>query len=687
MRKRTKKSFLRTLLSLPLRYKITIPYLLVATLLVGLAAYQVGRTFSGTLEEQFRGQLSGAALRASEAVVDLEEAHLAILRSLNFTQGVPDAVAARDTETLTNLLYPQILNQQPYYVEVLDPEAQPLLTWHRLDTGFGYQNEPFSDYAQWEIVRKLLARESDQKGNAFIDIVDTSQGEVLYTGRPIIVGEDLAGLLLVGTPLDRVALAVETASIAQIRFYDTQGNLAASSLGDGGGGSLPAGIRAEISQQGDVLPTRKLALGGGDYIEAAAPLYLRGMPTGWYMGVVLGEELVRKAQEPILWRLLPLFGTGILALVGLGVVVAQLIAKPVFKLVRAFQHVQGGNLKIKVEPFADDEIGFLTEGFNQMVVGLRKREFINEMFGRMVSEEVREAVLERRVSLRGEVHQVTVLFTDVRGFTSLSEEMPPGEVVSLLNEFFAIASQAVKEHQGVVNYFGGDSILAVFGAPVSRPEQVSIQQAILAAWDIWEEMVVLNAKRIRDGKPGLRFGVGLNAGEVIAGNIGTKERFTYTVIGDEVNVAARLQGLTRQFPRTPILLPTQYANLVAGETEMAFAPLGEFELKGKSYPIPVSALMGPVTHIPADFDLFPDTQYPAMDAFLACYLYCADFGIETIAKALQVPENTVRKWLYLAFENYEQVIPVLVAEFGLPKRRTSKLKVESPEERRELLSP
>ena len=683
---KNKKNFLHTIRSLSLRYKITIPYLIVATILVGLAAYQVGRTFSSTLEEQFRGQLSGAAVRASEAVIDIEESHLAVLRSLNYTQGVPQAIAARDIDTITTLLYPQILNQHPHHVEVLDPAGQPLITWQLLETGLGYQNETSFNYAQWPITQKILARQSDEQGSTFIEITNTSQGEILYTGRPVLVDENLVGVLLVGTPLDQVAVALEAASIAKIDIYNAQGNLAASSL-DGEGASLSSAIIDEITRQPNTLPTRKLSLAGINYIEAVGQLYLRGKASGWYVGVILGEDLVREAQKPILWRLLPIFGLGILAMVGLGVIVAQIIAKPVFKLVRAFQHVQKGNLKIKVEPWADDEIGFLTEGFNQMVVGLRKREFINEMFGRMVSEEVREAVLDRRVSLRGELHQVAVLFTDVRGFTSLSEEMSPNDVVSLLNEFFAIASQAVKEHQGVVNYFGGDSILAVFGAPVSRPEETSIKQAISAAWDIWEEMVVLNAKRIRDGKTSVRFGVGINAGKVVAGNIGTKERFTYTVIGDEVNVAARLQGLTREFPRTPILLPTQCVDTVSAEIEMSFASLGEFELKGKSHPVPVSALLGPFTHVPPNFDIFPDTQYPAMDAFLACYLYCVEYDIEIIAEALQVSGTTVRKWLYIAFENYEQVIPVLVAEFGLPKRRTSKLKVESLEERRELLTP
>lgn len=686
MKKKKKKSFLRTLLSLPLRYKITIPYLIVATLLVGLVAYQVGRTFSSTLEEQFRGQLSGAAVRASESVIAIEEGHLATLRALNFTQGVPAAVASGDVETLTNLLYPQILNQNPYHVEVLDPTAQPLMTWHRLETGLGYNNQAFPDYSQWAIVQKLLAGASDEQGTTFIEIVDTSQGEILYTGRPFLEGEDLVGLLLVGTPLERVAVAVETASIAHIHLYNPQGDLVTSSLGDGGGEALPAEILADVNQQGNILPTRKLTLAGKDYIEAVGMLYLRGEPSGWFMGVVLGEELVRKAQEPILWRLLPMFGVGILAQVGLGVVVAHLIAKPVFKLVRAFQHVQGGDLKIKVEPWADDEIGFLTEGFNQMVVGLRKREFINEMFGRMVSEEVREAVLDRRVSLRGESHQVAILFTDVRGFSSLSEEMPPIEVVSLLNEFFSITSHAVKEYQGVVNYFGGDSILAVFGAPVSRSQQVSLYQATLAAWDIWKEMVVLNAKRIRSGRPSLRFGVGLNAGMVVAGNIGTKERFTYTVIGDPVNVAARLQGVARQFPRTPILMPSLCADSVAGEIEMAFTPLGTFELKGKSQSTPVSAVLGPVDPVPVGFDVFPDTLYPAWDAFLACYLFCADYEIEVIAEALLVEGNLIRKWLYRAFENHQQVIPVLISAFGLPPSRAKKLQVESPQERRALLS-
>lgn len=675
-----KRSLLSFLLSLPLRFKIAIPYLIVASLLAGLATYLVGRSFVSTLEDRFRGQLEDASIRVSEGVLDLEAAHLYMLRTIAFTLGVPDAVADQDIDALRTLVFPHIVNDQLYFVDILGADGAPLATWHRIDGTFEYRENETAAYLEWSHVRAVLAGESDDMGDKYVDIVETPWGLTIYTVGPIQNEEGLQGVLLIGTPVSKMIFDLSKLGIANTTLYSSSGKALVSTFDVDALGSLSAELRRGLPGAEDALLAREVSINQRGYIEAVADLTLRGQPSGWFLGVTLSESLVKDAQGPTTWQLIAIFAVGILALIGLGVVVAQLIAGPVFQLLDASQQVGIGNLDVHVDVQAEDEIGLLTRGFNRMVVDLQQREFISEMFGRMVSEDVREAVLQNQVVLGGETRDVTVLFTDVRGFTSMSESIAPDEMITLLNQFFNIVTTATHRHHGGVNHFGGDSILAVFGAPIERPLEETIQQAVLAAIDIWRGVVELNASRIQSGLFPVRFGIGINSGPVVAGNIGSEDRFTYTVIGDVVNIAARLQNVSRQFPHTPLLIPVSGVEAVKEKLDVEFQYLSDVSLKGKEKPVPIYAILGSAAYISPSLDIFDRERYPKMDVLMACYLYCLSYSPQVIAEALQFKIPVVNDWLEFASENVQTVGQILIDGFDLSPDKIRRLEIECLDE-------
>lgn len=219
-------------------------------------------------------------------------------------------------------------------------------------------------------------------------------------------------------------------------------------------------------------------------------------------------------------------------------ILAWLIATPVRVVRSALKRVEDGDLDANLVVFDGTELGELQRGFNSMVNGLRERERVRDLFGRHVGREVAAAAELQRPTLGGEERHVAVLFVDIVGSTQLVSTLPPQEVVGLLNRFFAVIVEEVDRHRGMVNKFEGDATLAIFGAPVTldNPED----DALAAARAI--------VARLEREVPECAAGIGVAAGQVVAGNVGANERFEYTVIGEPVNEAARLSELAKSRP-------------------------------------------------------------------------------------------------------------------------------------------
>jgi adenylate cyclase len=238
----------------------------------------------------------------------------------------------------------------------------------------------------------------------------------------------------------------------------------------------------------------------------------------------------------------------------------------------ALARVEQGEVDVDVPVYDASEVGLLQAGFNRMVAGLRERERLRDLFGRHVGEDVARRALESDIELGGELRTAAVLFVDIVGSTQLATETAPERVVDLLNRFFGIVVEVVESHGGWVNKFEGDAALCVFGVPV--PDDDSAGRALAAAREL--------AERLRTGDVPAA-GIGVSAGEVVAGNIGASHRLEYTVIGDPVNEAARLTDLAKGEPGR--VLASEAAVVAAGESEAAHWELGdEVELRGRGKP-------------------------------------------------------------------------------------------------------
>ena len=275
-----------------------------------------------------------------------------------------------------------------------------------------------------------------------------------------------------------------------------------------------------------------------------------------------------------------LFLAGLAVAIGLPAlfVTARSIADPLAAVRAALGRVEGGDLDARVAVDDGSEIGLVQAGFNRMAEGLAERERLRDLFGRHVGTDVARRALDEGVGLGGEEREIAALFVDVIGSTALATERPPGEVVALLNRFFAVVVEVVDAHGGLVNKFEGDAALCVFGAPVARDRPAA--DALPAALEL--------ASRLHGEVPGLQAAIGVAAGPAVAGNVGAEHRLEYTVIGDAVNEAARLCELAKHQPGR--LLTSEAALRAATDAERREWRLGdEVVLRGRATPTRLAA--------------------------------------------------------------------------------------------------
>jgi class 3 adenylate cyclase len=266
---------------------------------------------------------------------------------------------------------------------------------------------------------------------------------------------------------------------------------------------------------------------------------------------------------------------------------SQRIRRSMRDLLVKMQRILDGDLSEPWSPRSTDEFFDLGVGFNAMLLGLREREALQDTFGRFVSQDVAEAVLAGRVPLHGELREVSILFQDIRGFTSLSEQTRPDALLRLINEFFTEMVAAVESYGGTVKQFTGDGVMALFGAPVALPEAPA--QAVKAALAMLDRLEILNQRRMARGDVPLRIGIGIHTGEVVAGCIGPDTRVEYGVVGDAVNLASRVQDLTKQLGAAVLITAATAARL---DKDFRLGQRAVLPIRGKQQPITVVEVLG-----------------------------------------------------------------------------------------------
>jgi adenylate cyclase len=283
----------------------------------------------------------------------------------------------------------------------------------------------------------------------------------------------------------------------------------------------------------------------------------------------------RKLSNYVMW----IFIGSIAAVLLLIIVLSKNVTRSLVALSSAARSVKQGDLSTRVEESGNDEFSLLSRTFNEMTLGLAEKEQVRDLLGKVVSPEIASKLISEGVELGGEEREVTVLFCDIRGFTKLSESRPPTEVLNALNAFFSVVSDIIESHGGVVDKYIGDAVMALFGVPVEDRQHAANAVAcgieMCQAADKLVTLLKTNNGKFCD------FGVGIHTGTVVAGNVGSATRLNYTVIGDTVNVASRVEGQSRVF-NTPLIVTDATASQCP---DIDFKKLGSVRLKGRSQQI------------------------------------------------------------------------------------------------------
>jgi class 3 adenylate cyclase len=277
-------------------------------------------------------------------------------------------------------------------------------------------------------------------------------------------------------------------------------------------------------------------------------------------------------------------GVGVIILISLVIAwsAARSQGRPLHDLEELAHAVEGGDLTRTSHLTGLDAFARLGGALNRMTKGLQERDRVKDVFGRYIAKQAAEQLLKGPLELSGETKRVTILFSDIRGFTSMAETMAPEAVVRFLNAYFSEMVDAVLEQEGMLDKFLGDGLMAVFGSFGDQPDHA--RRAVLASLRMKSLLAKINGERAMAGEPPVAIGIGIHTAEVIVGSIGSKQRLEFTHIGDGVNTASRVQALNKEY-HTTILITGATFDALGGEFEAK--PIAEVTLRGKTKSLPI----------------------------------------------------------------------------------------------------
>jgi class 3 adenylate cyclase len=386
---------------------------------------------------------------------------------------------------------------------------------------------------------------------------------------------------------DETLLTAPITTLVDVRPAARTARLVIASSGPGRPGDVYALAPELVEPMGWTLGdgvaryTRVYRHQGGLWISAFAPVPGGEGRPGGLLHVSYPVEIYLDRLHELRNTLLFATGVGALATLVLGLLVLRRLTRPIARLTGGVARVAAGDLSRPLPVTSRDEVGRLTQAFNSMLDGLRQRDFIRSAFGRYVSPEVARTILESPDGLRfgGTKRVVTVLMSDLRGYTRFAEQGDPAEVMEVLNGYLARMADVVIAHGGTINEFIGDAIFAVYGAPVAHSDHA--ERAAATALAMQTALVEINAEHLRRGLPAFQMGIGLHTGEAVVGNIGSEQRAKYAVVGGAVNVASRVESAT-----------------VGGQvllTAATLAELGPLARVGPGMAVPMKGLSEPLT--------------------------------------------------------------------------------------------
>jgi class 3 adenylate cyclase len=316
---------------------------------------------------------------------------------------------------------------------------------------------------------------------------------------------------------------------------------------------------------------------GEPVLEAVLPITMKadGLKIGVARIGISQRELInsiRQQQLVFFWISVLFVVIGLLLSFGL----ANVLTWPIYILAVGMQEVAQGDLSQQVKIYYRDEIGRLTEVFNQMIMSLREKLHMEKYLSNAALKSIKQHRDISRLKLGGETKCVTALFSDVRGFTAMAEHMSPEEVVAVLNIYLNLQGKVVHQHHGAVDKFVGDAVMAIFEGAGQEIH------AVQAAVEIQQHIQTLNWARARTGQQQMQVGIGVNSGTVIMGNMGSEEMMNYTVIGDTINVTARLSSVARP---GQVIVSQRVAEAISQDAILG--KLAPVTVKGKEKPLDI----------------------------------------------------------------------------------------------------
>ena len=504
---------------------------------------------------------------------------------------------------------------------------------------------PESDFP-WPYLLEDAEEDENYRASTFILI----EGIAYHVVAVPILTPLVDGWIIVGQRLDTPYVTslkdIISSDVSIIQVSDQgNGQSVATTLAPAQSGELDSEFNMYFAGEN---PTGMLDLAGEDFVSLSSPLVARPELNL----IALIQQSLPEALAPyraLEQRMIVLFALGLCLSAMLAMFLGRSVSRPVLSLARRVGKIEQGDYSVASPSRRSDEIGRLETSVDNMAAGLAEKEKVRDLLGKVVSREIAEELMSGEVKLGGETRQATILFSDIRDFTSLCEGRAPEQILEMLNHYLSEVSTAIEENKGVVDKYIGDAVMALFGAPVSGQDDTN--NALNAALAMKSRVDSMNAVNLDNDLPLMKTGIGLHSGEVVAGNLGSANRMNYTVIGDAVNLASRLEALTKQYG-ADILVSEDTRNQGSGfvyrETDMV-------RVKGKTKPVRIYELMGKTGQVSQQLQADIDTFETALAHYREQQWDSAFFLLEKLAE--DNPDALLYKLFLDRIAAYRKVSP------------------------------
>ena len=405
------------------------------------------------------------------------------------------------------------------------------------------------------------------------------------------VRDDLQAICRQDEDINSIYILARTDKPRELRFIVDVGDDDLDLMGFGGTYTITDEVRlmerglTEVTVEDEMTQDQ-----WGLSLSGYAPLRMpNGDPFG-FVGVDIVAPHIEAIQSRVLATTLVIFGLAALAMFSVAFLTGRRIRGPIGAINEAAGKIAVGDFEHELTLDRKDEFGLMAHHFNTIAKSLKERDFLRDTFGRYVSPDIARRVLADRsaAALGGEEREVTVVFSDIEGYSTMTELIPPKEVLGMLNTYLAAMNEIIDQHQGCIIEFLGDAILTVFNAPNDVPNHADVGvRCALAMRErleemnrVWETQPIAQIWR-QAGKDRLRARIGIHSGRVVAGNLGSRTRMKYGLIGDVVNVAARIEALNKKLSTT-MLVSADTKDKLGSELDAIAIDRGEHEVKGRA---------------------------------------------------------------------------------------------------------